>query len=730
MKKQLLTLTAIILSLAGFSQHFSLSPNSGCGSAEVSFTNLHPSAGYTPEMFVTTGFTYSWDFGNGNTSTAENPGTQTYNTLGSHDVTYTVNIDTIGFELTKIVVDGYLGCDDPWPATNVEVYLLVKDNNGNQLINTEADADSYSGDPEENNHFEWTFGAINIGNDIPLWLEIWDNDTDIIDSDDNCIDDGEGTGTSIAMTLPPNNATGFFETTKVYTATTTNGTITITAYFNKPVIVLSQTLQVDVFPVPGAPSVDQNDIQLCFGEEMPVITATGNDIVWYDDEDLTNIVQSGNVFSPVLTDADSIYTYYLTQTDAINSCTSSAQTVTIDYTVVQPPTFAAYSESYCYGEIMPTFSAVGSNVKWYSDEALTTEISAENTLQISDNFVGEHTYYCTQSNAEGTCVSDAAELSFTIIDAITADVTVSDVNCFGASDGSASVTVTQGTAPYTYLWSNGDSDAEMTGVPAGDYTITVRDNNFCLAVFDAVIGTPSEIVLSALVRSGFCPDDTVGSIETWAHGGVEPYTYLWSDNSTDSYLQDVVEGTYTLTLTDAHGCEQTISETITKTPAFVVTSSSTEASCPENSDGSIVVSVSGATSPYEFSWSNGGIDTVANELAAGTYVLTITDFLNCRNIQTYQVENTYNICLVPSNVFTPNGDGKNDTWKILFIEMNPQTEVFVYSRSGKLVYNATGYESDWDGTDNGKNLPTGSYMYILDMKDGSDPMRGYVDIIR
>jgi gliding motility-associated-like protein len=727
MKSISIFIFAVLFTVTVYSQHFSINPTNGCGSAEVSFTNLHPSEGYTPQMFITTGFKYQWDFGNGNTSTVENPSPVIYEGIGQHQIQYTVTIDTIGFELSKIVLDGYLGCDDPFGG-DVDVYIELYDNNSNLIISTEGDANSYQVDPEENNHLEFLLGSLNIGSNIPLWLKIMDDDA--IDSDDNCIDDGEGDGTMIAIQLPPNNADGFFETTKVINATTPSGPLTITAYFNKPVLILSQTLSVDVFPLPGAPSVDVQNLNICVGSAMPEITASGDNIEWFDDVELLNLIHSGNVFTPNLTTEDSIYTFYVTQTDNINSCTSTATEVTIDYGTLATPTIGNYSSSFCYGQVMPYFIAIGENINWYSDENLDNLINSGDTLDINSYEVGEHTYYFNQSNSEHTCVSETAELSFTVIDAIQANVTSTNVSCFGGSDGSASIEIIAGDSPFEFSWSNGSTNQNLSNAEAGDYTVTIRDNNFCLLILDAIIGSPGELNITTTVESGFCPYHETGRISAIVTGGTGNYSYAWSNGSQDDFADTLTETFYTLTVTDENSCQKTAEIEIEQTEDFVIGKTITKASCPENSDGTISISTRGGTAPYAFYWGNEVTDTIVENLSSGNYSITITDFKGCTHTENIEIENIYNICLVPASVLTPNNDGKNDYWKILFIEMHPQAEVFVYSRSGQLVFNTTGYNSNWNGTVNGKALPTGSYLYIIDLKDGSEPMRGYIDIIR
>lgn len=710
------------------SQHFTVDPASGCGSVEVNFTNNHPSNGYIPQMFITTGFTYHWDFGNGDTSIDENPSPIIYNSPGQYNIQYNVTIDTIGFEINKIVLDGYLGCDDPWPATNVEVYIELFDNNGNILMNTVNEADNHNVDPTANNHIEFLLGAVNVGSNIPLWLTIMDKDA--ADSDDNCIDDQEGNGTMIPIQLPPNDENGFFETTRIINATTLNGPLTITVYFNKPVLMFSQTTTVDVYQLPQSPTVDNQNLNVCVGSSMPQVTASGDNIEWFDDIELSNLIHSGNIFTPNLTIEDSTYTFYVTQTDSIHSCKSLPTEVTIDYRRLQPPTFINYSSNICYGQVMPNFVAVGENIRWYSDENLQNLIDTGDTLHLTSYEIGENTFYCTQSNNEQTCVSEPALLTFTVSEPVQASITTNSVSCFDAYDGSAYVEIISGAAPFEFKWSNGDTTQNLTNVQAGNYTLTIKDKNFCIYVFDAIIETPDDINITTNIEYGTCPYDEFGKITAMVTGGTGNYTYQWSNGSALNFIDSLTGTFYTLTVTDEHSCQKIAEIEINKGEKFVVKKIIDKPTCPDMSDGKISIITSGGTPPYSFHWTNGATDTILENLSAGIYPLTITDSKGCVHTENINVENTYDICLVPASVLTPNGDGKNDFWKIKFIELHPQAEIFVYSRTGRLVFHATGYNSDWDGTFNGKELPVGSYMYIIDLKNNYEPITGYLDIIR
>ncbi len=727
MRKLAVLILTLFFVQFSFAQHFTVSPESACGSASVTVENLHPSEGYSPEMFITTGFSYAWDFGNGETSALENPDPIQYSAVGQHEISYIVTIDTIGFELQSITLDGYLGCDDPFGG-DVDVYIVVIDNEGNELVNTSDNADSYQVDPTENNHLEFNLGSINVGSNIPFFIRIMDSDS--MDSDDNCIDDGEGEGSVLALQLPPNNENGFGETTKLIEASTPNGDLTITAHFNKPVLVMSQSITVDVFPLPAAPVLENNNLNVCVGSEMPEVNATGDNLQWYSDVDLTNLVHTGNGFQPILSVEDSTYLFYVTQTENVNACQSEASIFSVEYGTMEAPIFNSNNVHLCEGQILPDFIANGENIKWYSDAELTNLIGEGDTLEVSEIEVGNTVFYCTQSNVEATCVSDAAELHVEMTEGVTVNLVTVDANCYGSEDGFISVEVESGVEPFEFLWSNGETGNNLNNVPVGEYTLTIKDANFCVSVFDAFIHSPSELELNPVVESGLCPDDEFGSVVLNVSGGVAPYTYLWSDDSKQNSINGLLENSCQVTVTDANACQKSETIDIVKSEMFNVEPEVITASCPDLSDGCIHVSVTGGVEPYEYSWSNGERDTIIENLRAGDYTLNLTDFYGCQYTKHIALGTKYEVCLAPASVLTPNGDGRNDTWVVKFIELYPEAEIYIYSRTGAQVYYSSNYQSDWDGTDNGKPLPIGSYMYFIDLKDNSDPMRGFLDIIR
>jgi len=142
-------------------------------------------------------------------------------------------------------------------------------------------------------------------------------------------------------------------------------------------------------------------------------------------------------------------------------------------------------------------------------------------------------------------------------------ITKTDVRCPSAADGSISVGVSGGTQPYTYLWSNNGSNASISGLAAGSYSLTVTDAKNCTSTLSAQINSPSPITISILTKTDVaCPGGNTGAISVSALGGLPPYQYFWSNGSTVNAISGLIPGNYTLTITDANDCPKSLSTQI------------------------------------------------------------------------------------------------------------------------------------------------------------------------
>ncbi|MBI3521310.1 MAG: gliding motility-associated C-terminal domain-containing protein [Bacteroidetes bacterium] len=218
-----------------------------------------------------------------------------------------------------------------------------------------------------------------------------------------------------------------------------------------------------------------------------------------------------------------------------------------------------------------------------------------------------------------------------------------NINCFGGSTGSFTATPVGGIAPFTYTLTSPfitNGTGVFTGLPAGAYNVTVRDNSGCTATSSVTLTQPTALTLTVSAQAASCFGSSTGTVSASGSGGVTPYTYLWPAlaSNTNATVSNVSAGTYSVTQTDANGCSITQSVTVTQPTSLTLTSTLTPATCG-NSNGSATVTVGGGTPAYVYNWSNGGITNTLGSVSAGTYTLNVTDFKGCVLTRTITIIN-------------------------------------------------------------------------------------------
>lgn len=204
----------------------------------------------------------------------------------------------------------------------------------------------------------------------------------------------------------------------------------------------------------------------------------------------------------------------------------------------------------------------------------------------------------------------------------------SDVSCFGGNDGGINITVNGGTSPYSYNWSNGTSNEDLVGVSIGNYNVVVTDNNGCQINYSATLSEPSEILISSQVFDASCSAPN-GAVQVVVTGGVSPYQYNWSNGATTAGISNVTAGDYTLTVTDANGCNQVLEVTVGATDNLSIESRISDVKCFGESNGSASVIITSGSAPFTYEWSNGDTTSSISNVAAGNYTVTVTDAVGC-----------------------------------------------------------------------------------------------------
>ena len=225
------------------------------------------------------------------------------------------------------------------------------------------------------------------------------------------------------------------------------------------------------------------------------------------------------------------------------------------------------------------------------------------------------------------------------------NLTGNHVQCFGDSVYLV-VTVNNGTAPYTYTWSTGDTvvtpaQADSIHVAQGFYSVTVSDASGCSQTHEITINVLNpEIFANLTAVHVLCHGDSTGSATVVASGGTPGYTYQWLPyGGTNTTASNLIAGWYTCIVTDAVNCTKTDSIEIEQPDsAFVMTIDSVEhVLCYGYNNANINLSVTGGTPPYSYIWSNGATTQDIFNLIAGAYSVTITDAHDCKLYDTIDI---------------------------------------------------------------------------------------------
>jgi gliding motility-associated-like protein len=249
-------------------------------------------------------------------------------------------------------------------------------------------------------------------------------------------------------------------------------------------------------------------------------------------------------------------------------------------------------------------------------------------------------YQVTVTDENNCSVESAIEL--TQPTELTTVINSTLVGCFGVDDGTATVSPSGGTTPYSYSWS--DSQGQQTQVasalPVGSYTVTITDAQGCEITESVDIGSVSLMSVSYTSTNISCHDGGDGNINVAVSGGGGSYNYSWSEAGmpNSANVSGLSSGSYDVTITDALGCSEFLSISLSQPSALVVSGNEQDVSCNNFTDGEIQVNVSGGIADYNYLWSNGTTGLHASDLSNGSYSISVTDANGCLTVEDFQIE--------------------------------------------------------------------------------------------
>ncbi len=241
-----------------------------------------------------------------------------------------------------------------------------------------------------------------------------------------------------------------------------------------------------------------------------------------------------------------------------------------------------------------------------------------------------NTFYSVQvTDANGCTAYDYFNATATslLFDSIATSVTYPGCN----RGGSIKVAMYNGTAPFSYSWSNGGTADSIVGLSAGYYYVTVTDAHGCTGANQFYLSSNYSLYAYPYAYNPACHSSN-GSIYMYTSGGSWPYSYTWSNSSSNNLQQDtgLAAGTYQYTVTDAGGCTVTGTVNLIAQGNFNVSITTTPAVCPA-SNGTMTATASGSTGPYTYLWDNGSTAQTQINLGAWTgLTVIVTDSGGCQ----------------------------------------------------------------------------------------------------
>ncbi|MEZ4927938.1 MAG: T9SS type A sorting domain-containing protein [Saprospiraceae bacterium] len=250
--------------------------------------------------------------------------------------------------------------------------------------------------------------------------------------------------------------------------------------------------------------------------------------------------------------------------------------------------------------------------------------------------LGPGNYSFTVTDSHGQVISDTLDVASAA--SLELSPIAADLLCGSTIGGLATVDIISGMPPFTYLWSNSATDSLLTMLSDGQYQVTVTDANGCKDSIEMTIEKFGQINLMVNGEPISCFGEEDALVSTAPANGKAPFSYLWSQGATDSLLNNLGVGQYTVTVTDAYGCTASYTFNITEPGLLQANAQATPTNSLQTPNGTAsVIFVSGGTQNFTYNWSNGVSGQTISGLSTGTYTVTVTDAHGCTTTATTEV---------------------------------------------------------------------------------------------
>ena len=362
-----------------------------------------------------------------------------------------------------------------------------------------------------------------------------------------------------------------------------------------------------------------------------------------------------------------------------------------------------------------------------------TSVSSNPTYSYSNS--GTYTITLVATTNHGC--TDSTTRTVTIYPTPNANFLSNDV-CIGETTVFQSISTVTGGFISDHKWDFGDGNASVAVSPIHQYanpgtyvvSLTVTSNQGCKdSIHKAVIvhSLPDPTII-ALGPVAFCMGDSV----TLRAGVTGADHYLWSTGDTTQNITVKLSGLYGVTVTSQFGCKDSDAISVTAW-ALPIANAGNDTTISKG-----YLAHLHATGGVSYLWTPS--DSTINDVTAQNpdvrplvttiYTVVVTDINGCKGTDSVQITVLEDYLVEATNVITPNNDGKNDRWVIVNIQTYPNCEVLIFDRLGNRVFESKAYHNEWDGKYNGKDLPEGTYYYVIKF-DGNDRLyKGAVSILR